>query len=288
MMDRNSKNFYQNNWPLMVKLLKVDKTNCIHHGFYQKGIHTHFQAVLNMNDFVGHLLGLDLKDKQTKQILDAGCGIGGTVIYLAKKYPHINFTGITVVSEHIEIAKNLAKENKVSTNTGFILKDFINTGFPFNSFDAIFLIESSCYALKKDILIHEMNRILKPKGILVIIDVFLTNVKLNPFLNNFYIWFCKGWGLPNLIKLEDFIYILKTENFHEMVIKDLTKNVKQTIIRGDILSLPYLFSTISNKIILGKRYRIENDSKFLGIIPILLTILGIKKGITYNAVIAIK
>ena len=286
MRHRDPNDFYRKNWPLIVKLLQVDKTHCIHHGYYEKGIRTHIQSVLNMNDFVGRLLELDSKDKKIKKILDAGCGIGGTAIYLAKKYPNINFTGITITPEHLDMAKNLAKEKQV--NTDFILKDFINTGFPSNQFDAIYLVESSCYAPKKQILIREMYRILKPGGLLVIIDVFLTNVHLNPFLKNVYVWFCKGWGLSNLITLAEFRDYLKTEGFHEIVTRNLIKNVTRTILRGDVLSIPYLFSIIINKIILGKNYQIEEDLKFSGTVPVLTTILGIKKGITYNAVTAIK
>jgi ubiquinone/menaquinone biosynthesis C-methylase UbiE len=288
MRDRNSEDFYRKNWPLLVKLLRVDKTNCIHHGYYEKGIRTHIESVNNMNDFVGRILEIDLKDKQAKKILDAGCGIGGTAIYLAKKLHNINFIGITEVSEHIEMAKILAKENNVILNTDFILKDFIKTDFPSNHFDAIYFVESSCYAFNKQILLREMYRILKPEGILVIIDVFRTNVQLNPFLKNIYVWFCKGWGLKNLIKLAEFIDILKTEGFHEIEIKDLTKNVMRTILRGDVLSIPYLFSTIINKIIQGRSYQIKDDSKFVGIVPVLTTLLGIKKGISYYAVTAIK
>jgi len=288
MRDRNSKDFYLKNWPLLVKLLRVDKTYCVHHGYYEKGIRNHIQSILNMNDFVGRLLEIDSNDKQTKKILDAGCGIGGTAIYLAKKYPNINFTGITDVSKHIKMAKILAKENNVIFNTDFILMDFINTSFPSNQFDAIYLLESSCYAYNKEILLHEMYRILKPRGILVIIDVFLTNVQLSPFLKNFYVWFCKGWGLTNLIKLAEFKNFLKIEDFQNIETRDLTKNVMRTILRGDVLSIPYLFSTMFKRIIQGKNYQIEKDSKFLGIVPVLTTILGIKKGISYNAIIAIK
>ncbi len=288
MVDRNSIDFYRNNWPLLVKLLQVDQTHCIHHGYYEKGIRTHVQSVLNMNDFIGRLLKLDSEIKQCKKILDAGCGIGGTVVYFAKKFPDIKFTGINIVPDHIEMAKNLAKEKKVLSNTDFFVKDFVDTDLSSNHFDAIYLMESSCYALQKQMLIREMYRILKPGGILVITDVFRTLVELNPFLTNIYDSFCKGWGLSDLIDIEEFIFYLEKEGFHNIVNKAVTKHVTRTILRGDVLSIPYLVSMMSKKIFLGKKYQMTKDSQFPGISPVLTSMLGIKKAITYNAVTAMK
>lgn len=288
MVDRNSIDFYRNNWSLLVKLLQVDQTHCIHHGYYEKGIRTHVQSVLNMNDFIGRLLKLDSEIKQCKKILDAGCGIGGTVVYFAKKFPDIKFTGINIVPDHIEMAKNLAKEKKVLSNTDFFVKDFVDTDLSSNHFDAIYLMESSCYALQKQMLIREMYRILKPGGILVITDVFRTLVELNPVLTNIYDSFCKGWGLSDLIDIEEFIFYLEKEGFHNIVNKAVTKHVTRTILRGDVLSIPYLVSMMSKKIFLGKKYQMTKDSQFPGISPVLTTMLGIKKAITYNAVTAMK
>jgi ubiquinone/menaquinone biosynthesis C-methylase UbiE len=288
MVDRNSVDFYRDNFTLIEKLLQVDKTHCMHHGYYEKGIRTHVQSVLNMNDFIGRLLKLNSEINQGKKILDAGCGIGGTVIYFAQKYPHIKFTGINIVPDHIEMAKNLAKEKKVLSNTDFFVKDFVDTDLSSNHFDAIYLMESSCYALQKQMLIREMYRILKPGGILVITDVFRTLVELNLFLTNIYDSFCKGWGLSDLIDIEEFIFYLEKEGFHNVVNKAVTKHVTRTILRGDVLSIPYLVSMMSKKIFLGKSYRITNDSQFPGISPVLTSMLGIKKAITYNAITAIK
>jgi len=288
MVDRNSIDFYRNNFTLIEKLLQVDQTHCIHHGYYEKGIRTHVQSVLNMNDFIGRLLKLDSEIKQCKKILDAGCGIGGTVVYFAKKFPDIKFTGINIVPDHIEMAKNLAKEKKVLSNTDFFVKDFVDTDLSSNHFDAIYLMESSCYAVQKKMLIGEMYRILKPGGILVITDVFRTLVELNPILTNIYDSFCKGWGLSDLIDIEEFIFYLEKEGFHNIVNKAITKHVTRTILRGDVLSIPYLVSMMNKKIFLGKKYQMTKDSQFPGISPVLTTMLGIKKAITYNAVTAMK
>ena len=280
--------FYRKSWPVIVKLLHVDKTYCIHHGYYEKGIQTHVQSVLHMNEFIGRLLQLETHGNQALQVLDAGCGIGGTVIYLAKRYPNVKFQGITIVPDHITIAKNLAKEKQVTRNTDFILADFIHTGFSAGQFDAVYLIESASYAQKKQLLFHEMSRILKPGGILVIVDCFRTPVPLNQLLNRFYVWFCKAWGLPNLISLEECEDFLKTRGFQSIAFKDLTKNVIRTILRCDILGIPYVFSILFRRMRQGKHYKIDEDPAFLAVASFCSSIMGLQKGITYNAVIAQK
>ncbi len=288
MREENVVDFYRKNWPLLVKLWQVDKTYCIHHGYYEKGKRTHIQSVENMNNFVGQLLCLDSKEKQTKKILDAGCGIGGTITYLAKKYPNVNFTGITIIPEHVEIAKALAKEKQVDYNTNFLLGDFNNTSFSSNQFDAVFSIESISYAPLKDTIIQEMYRILKPRGLLVIVDGFRNNVQLSRFFINIYKWLCKSWGQPNFVPLEEFKDTLKKNGFQEIEIRDITKNIISTLLWVDILSIPYLSLIAINKILRGKSHHIDEDPRFPATAPVLSTIIGIKKGMTYNVVTAIK
>ena len=280
--------YYRKSWPLIIKILQVDKTYCIHHGYYEKGIQTHLQSVLRMNDVIGNLLGLDALGNQTQHILDAGCGIGGTIIHLAKKYPQVLFKGITLLPEHIELAQKLAKEHQVHENTDFLLADFLNTGFTSNQFDAIYLIESACYAPKKHVLLHELYRILKSGGILVIIDCFRTSVRLNQPFYLFYLWFRKSWGLPNLASVDEFKDLLKTTDFRNIVAKDLTKNVIRSILRENFVSSPYLFSILLHKIQQGKYYKMKDDPNVLAVAAFCSSLLGLKKAITYNAITAIK
>lgn len=288
MREGNVVDFYRKNWPFLVKLWQIDKTYCIHHGYHEKGIRTHIQSVENMNDFVGRLLCLDSKEKQTKKILDAGCGIGGTITYFAKKYPNVNFTGINIIPEHIDIAKRLAKEKEVNDNTNFLLGDFRNTSFSSNQFDAVFSIESFSYAPQKHAIMHEMYRILKPRGLLVIVDGFRTDVQLSKFYINIYTWLCEAWGQPNFVPLGEFKDSLKKEGFGEIEIRDITKNIIFTLLWVDILSIPYLSLIVINKILRGKSYHIDEDLKFPATASVLSTIIGMKKGMTYNVVTAIK
>ena len=56
----------------------------------------------------------------------------------------------------------------------------------------------------------------------------------------------------------------------------------------DILSIPYLSLMTINKILRGKSYIIEEDPRFPATAPVLSTIIGLKKGMTYNVITAIK
>ncbi|MFH1101240.1 MAG: methyltransferase domain-containing protein [Methanobacteriota archaeon] len=288
MSTQNVIDYYEKNWPMFVKLWQVDKTYCIHYGYYEKGVHSHIQSVYNMNDFIDRLLELRLKQGETKSVLDAGSGIGGTVVHLAKKYPSIDFTGITVIPHHVQMAEQFATENHVSSNTRFFIKDYLDTDFPSNYFDAIFSIEAINYTSKGREFVHEMQRILKPRGKLVVIDAFRTDVQLNQFLNTFYIWFCKGRSIPGLMGIEEFKTLLKEGGFTEIEDKNLSNNVQRSVIRGNLMSIPYLLSTVLKKIIRGRKYLAANDPSFPTAVSIFSSLIGLKKGVTYNAIIATK
>jgi cyclopropane fatty-acyl-phospholipid synthase-like methyltransferase len=279
---------YRKQWPIMVKFFQVDETSCVHHGYYERGIRTHAQSVLNMNDVVGRLLSLEEKAGHGGHILDAGCGIGGTVLHLAKRYPSLSWTGITVVPEHVEIARELSRDQGVSQKTEFLVREFTQTGFPSEYFDAVYLLESACYAKDKDVLFRELQRILKPGGTLVLLDAFLTDAPRTHLVEKASTWFCKGWGLPGLLSSGECVRLLEAQGFREIRMRDLSKNVTRSILHGDLLSIPYLFSVVYRKMRLGSAYRIEDDTNFFGVLPVVTTFLGVTKAISYHAITALK
>ena len=279
--------FYRKNWGSIERLLQVDKTLCIHHGLYKKGIYRHYHAVCSMNDFVGQLL--DLGDEHHDfLVLDAGCGIGGTVIYLAQQYPSIHFTGLTVVPDHVQVAKRLARCMQVSANTEFIMGDFAKISIVSGVYDAIFLLESLCYALQKPLVIRELFRVLKPGGRLVIIDAFRTNVVLNLFMTHIYGWFCDGWGLPHLSRLSELKNILRREGFCDVAVVDLKRQIFPSVVRGIMVGSPYVLLMVLRKLVRGKAYVMVEDGCFLAATFVLSALLGVKKAITYAAVTAVK
>jgi len=218
-------NHYEQMWPEFVKLMYADKTFGIHLGYYEKGIRTFEEAAINMNNFVEKLLDLDRLDKNNIKILDAGCGVGGTSIYLAKKYPQIKFIGITIVPDQINHANKFALENNVNSNTEFFLGDFCKTGISDNYFDGVFALESVCYAENKYSFLLEAARVLKSNRKLVIIDGFLLEKLSGYFPQIAYNYYCEKWKVTNFPILRDFILNLRRAGFEEIKVQDITKNI---------------------------------------------------------------
>jgi cyclopropane fatty-acyl-phospholipid synthase-like methyltransferase len=140
----------------------------MHFGFWDKKTKNRHQAMVNQNQAVVNAGRITAKDR----VLDAGCGIGGTAIYIAKK-TKAQVTGINIVSKQIKLAKKYAKDNGVSKLTDFQVQDYTKTNFKDNSFDVIYGVESICYASPKLSFLKEAYRLLKPGGRLVVTDGYL-------------------------------------------------------------------------------------------------------------------
>lgn len=283
--EKDVSDYYERYWPKFVQYLKVDETLGIHLGYYEKGIKTFKEAVLNMNDFVGRLLNLE--DDKAMDILDAGCGVGGTSIYLAKKHPNIRFMGITITPRQVELAKKFAQERNVN-NVKFMLGSYANMEFSDNYFDGVFALESINYTQNKKDILHEMYRILKPGGRLVVVDGFRTDVPFNFFTQKIYDSWCKVRGNPYLISINMFRSHLETVGFKEITIKNLAKNVSRTMIKPFIIGIPFFFSSIFKRIIKRRNYDPTKDVDYFLGATVLSCVLGLCKFTGYNAIISVK
>jgi cyclopropane fatty-acyl-phospholipid synthase-like methyltransferase len=279
--------YYEGIWRHFVRWWRADKTLGLHWAFYEKGIKNFEEAILNLNIFVGKLL--DLNEKTSMEILDAGCGVGGTSIYLAKKYKNINFTGVTITPGQIELAKKFAKERNAE-NTTFLLKNYIDTGYPDNFFNGAFAIESASYAPDKRAFIDEMHRIIKSNGRIAVIGAFYTDVNLNYFMKKIYDYLRKGRGVPPNadLSLKSFKKDLTDGGFKDIVVKDITKNVARSQMRSFIIGIPFLIISMLKYVIKFGKYKPEKDPDFYVGASVISTIFGASGSARYYAITAVR
>lgn len=103
------------------------------------------------------------------RVLELASGKGFNTIYLASRNKHIKFVGIDITATHVAIAKNKAHN---IPNLEFQIGDFQNLGFPEETFDLIFVVESICHAMDMARALSEAYRVLKPSGRLIVFDGF--------------------------------------------------------------------------------------------------------------------
>ncbi|MFA5103082.1 MAG: class I SAM-dependent methyltransferase, partial [Candidatus Thermoplasmatota archaeon] len=208
--------YYEQFWSKSELWWETDTTLAIHFGYYDKGIHSHKEAVLHMNDISWHLLRFTTPSPL--QILDAGCGVGGTSIYLAKKYPQVSFVGITIVPTHVQMAQRFSTKRSVTSNTSFLLQNYCHTSFPDKFFDGVIALESANYARSKDDFIREMYRVLKSGGRISILDGFRTEKQIPPSMQKLYKIWLDGRALVGLEPIHECSLCMKQRGFQDILI----------------------------------------------------------------------
>lgn len=192
----------------------------LHTGFWENGIKSQKEANLNENLKVAEALKLESGDI----VLDAGCGVCGPAVWMAKQYG-CNVTGITISSTQIKRATKYINEHNIRGKVSVELKDFCNTGYPNESFSKIYAIESSCYALNKAEFVKEMYNLLKPGGRIAIVDGYLSTWDMDPKIKEQYEDFLRGFAVPSGITINEFKILLENAGFKEIKIEDKTENV---------------------------------------------------------------
>ena len=191
------------------------ESNAVHYGFWDKSVKNHTEALLNVHKFLAEAVGV----KSGDVILDAGCGIGGSAIWLAKNYD-TKVVGITISEKQLEEAKNLSLKNKVDLATNFYKKDFLNSGFDNESFSVVWAIESVCHAEDKKDFLKEAYRLLKNGGRLVVDDGFLLRQPKDKHEEKDLSAFLEGMALSNLAVESEFKKSLEEVGFKNIKIYD--------------------------------------------------------------------
>lgn len=111
-------------------------------------------------------------------VLDAGCGLGGTALWLLTEGPAEHVTGVTNCTAHGPLILGFAQEAGVLDRLDVLVGDA--TELPTDRvFDAAVSVEASCY-FDRDAWFAQLSRSLRPGGHVVIIDCFRDDPAVAP------------------------------------------------------------------------------------------------------------
>ncbi|PIR44424.1 MAG: hypothetical protein COV10_04775 [Candidatus Vogelbacteria bacterium CG10_big_fil_rev_8_21_14_0_10_51_16] len=137
----------------------------IHFGYWDETIQTQHQSLLKLNEVLAKRATVKKEDR----VLDAGCGYGGSLLWLADNVG-CSGVGVSIVDFHTARARKNAKARKIDDRVQFMTQDFAATEFPDESFDVFWAIESVVHAPDKDKVVAEAYRLLRPGGRLIMAE----------------------------------------------------------------------------------------------------------------------
>ena len=140
----------------------------LHMGYWDDGVRSHSDSLLAINRLIADRARVGRGDV----VLDAGCGVGGSAVWLAQ-HRGARVAGITIVPDQVAEATRRAVERGVADRVAFHEMDFVATDFEDESFDVVWAQESLTHEPRKQDFLREAHRLLKPGGRLVVEDTFI-------------------------------------------------------------------------------------------------------------------
>ena len=134
----------------------------MHHGYYGPDGKQRKERRQAQIDLIEEFLAW-AKVQTASQILDVGCGIGGSSLYLAEKFG-ASTEGITLSPVQANRATQRAEAAGLSQRVGFQVADALAMPFPDESFDLVWSMESGEHMPDKQKFLQECYRVLKPSG----------------------------------------------------------------------------------------------------------------------------
>lgn len=199
----------------------------MHHGYYEPGAERVSRRQAQI-DLIDRLLAWSFREQSElpsiSTVLDVGCGIGGSSLYLAERL-HARATGITLSPVQAERARERARELQLSDRADFQVADALAMPFADNSFDFVWTLESGEHMADKQQFLAECQRVLKPGGRIALAtwchrDGELTGAERR-HLDKIYDVYC----LPYVVSLSEYEAIARSQQWQDIRTADWSEQV---------------------------------------------------------------
>jgi SAM-dependent methyltransferase len=218
----------------------------MHFGYFRWGANPFRREAMleQMNHEV--LKRLRLPGDSCPRVLDMGCGLGATLRSIARRLPHADLNGITLVPWQLEEGRKLNLTCPEGRNIAITLGDYEHAAEPSDSFDAVYALESSCYAhgANKSAFLQEARRLLRPGGRIVVADGFLGNGKLRGPQRSMYRKLCECWVIDTLGKIAPFTRELSRLGFVDIAVEQAQWRVAPSVMHVPWVTLRFLLTTL--------------------------------------------
>jgi len=192
----------------------------IHDGYYITGKETKQEAQENLIKLLVEKAGI----KNGAKILDVGCGVGGSSIWMAETLS-AETVGITISPVQVEIAGKLAKEKSV--NSKFLLMNAEEMHFD-ETFNVIWLVAAATHFLDQEKFIKLATKSLDTGGKFVIFDWMLDEHVTDPSTDRYVKPVAEKMLLSGLYPLRTYIKWFIDNGYRIIYSDDVTNHTIKT------------------------------------------------------------
>jgi SAM-dependent methyltransferase len=113
------------------------------------------------------VIAAELGEVRSPRVLDAGCGLGGTMLALARRWGG-SYIGVTLSEKQAAIARDAIARDGLGTSIEVQIRSYDDP--PAGPFDVVVAIESLLHSADPEVSLAAFTRVLAKAGRLVIVD----------------------------------------------------------------------------------------------------------------------
>jgi cyclopropane fatty-acyl-phospholipid synthase-like methyltransferase len=198
----------------------LDQAFSMHYGLHDAQHIGHVAAVLNLIRYLSATANVTSSD----EVLDIGCGFGGSAIWLAKNIG-CRVTGIDINPREIAFARRQAQKEGIADRLRFIEMDYREMDrLDAGAFSVVWQIETLIYADRRKFIADAYRR-LRPGGRLVVADYFSRAGSYASGEREILDRWVIGWAGKDLVSANEFISYLSESGFHRIQFQDKSEGV---------------------------------------------------------------
>jgi tocopherol O-methyltransferase len=192
----------------------------IHDGYYITGRESKEEAQENLI----RLLVEKARIKRGARILDVGCGVGGSSLWLAENLGAVT-VGITISPVQVEMARKLARERKVSSS--FLLMDAERISFA-EPYDVIWAVAVLSHLRNQENFLKSATKSLNERGKFVIFDWMVSEDIAEPQNDRYIKPVSEGMLLTSLHSISTYLKWFIKYGYRVIYSEDITSRTIKT------------------------------------------------------------